>query len=414
MDTAKLTLTRQALDAAKPASKPYRLWDTKVPGLFLRVQPSGARTWNAQWSRSNSRSLGKYPVVTLEAARARALVVLSDAATNGIPEIAKPRTKVETFGDFIEKQYAPWIKVENKAGLATLANLKAQFGFLYSKPIGEITAKHIDDFKVARTSKGIKPATVNRDLDRIRAALSKAVQWKFVEINVALGIKRPKKPKGGGTRVRYLSAAEEKSLRTALLIREQTRRELRANGIAWSQRRGRVLRPQWAADQYTDHLMPMVLLALNTGLRRGELFGLDWGSIQLTGKLLTVAAETAKDGEDRHVPLNAEAVDVLTRWKAQGDGVGLVFPGEEGARLTNINRSWAGLLSKAKLGNFRFHDCRHHFASQLVMAGVDLNTVRELLGHADIAMTLRYAHLAPEHKAAAVDKLVLRRSVAEA
>lgn len=412
MDTAKLTLTRQALDAAKPASKPYRLWDTKVPGLFLRVQPSGARTWNAQWSRSNSRSLGKYPVVTLEAARARALVILADAASNGIPEIAKPRTKVETFGDFIENHYAPWVKVENKAGLATIANLKAQFGFLYSKPIGEITAKQIDDFKTARATKGIKPATVNRDLDRIRAALSKAVQWEFIEINVALGIKRPKKPKCGGTRVRYLSAAEEKSLRAALLAREQTRREQRASGIAWSQQRGRVLRTQWAADQFTDHLMPLVLLALNTGLRRGELFGLDWSNVQLSEKRLTVVAATAKDGEDRHIPLNSEAVGVLTRWKSRGDGAGLVFPGDEGARLTNINRSWAKLLSKAKLGNFRFHDCRHHFASQLVMAGVDLNTVRELLGHADIAMTLRYAHLAPEHKAAAVEKLAQRRSAA--
>jgi integrase len=110
----------------------------------------------------------------------------------------------------------------------------------------------------------------------------------------------------------------------------------------------------------------------------------------------------------RYLPLNAEVAEVLTRWKRQGTGTGPVFPGASGRGLTHTNRSWARLVELAELSDFRFHDLRHHFASRLAMSGVDLYTVKELLGHSDFALTQRYAHLSDEHKADAVEKLVKR------
>jgi site-specific recombinase XerD len=84
----------------------------------------------------------------------------------------------------------------------------------------------------------------------------------------------------------------------------------------------------------------------------------------------------------------------------------LVFSNKNDERFDTIKKGWKTILDAAKIKNFRWHDLRHHFASRLVMSDVDLNTVRELLGHSDMTMTLRYAHLAPEHKANAVEKLV--------
>lgn len=114
------------------------------------------------------------------------------------------------------------------------------------------------------------------------------------------------------------------------------------------------------------------------------------------------------------MPLNSEAVALATGWRPTGfERDAFVFMrGEESNALVYIRKAWVAVLAAAAIDGFRFHDLRHTFARNLVMAGVDLNTVRELLGHKSVAMTLRYAHLAPEHKAAAVETLVARRSEA--
>ncbi len=199
--------------------------------------------------------------------------------------------------------------------------------------------------------------------------------------------------------MRFLSPAEEKRLRLALRDRDASLAAARKSANEWRQARKRTLYPEIATGAYADHLAPVVLLAMNTGLRRGELLALEWSDINLDARMLTVRRENAKSGKQRHVPLNAEALAVLTQWASQTAGSGSVFG------VASVKSGWGSLLAAAKVENFRFHDLRHHFASRLVMGGVDLNTVRELLGHADLAMTLRYAHLAPEHLAAAVEKL---------
>lgn len=402
-------LTNEYVASRKPDARPYEIADVGQPGLLLRVQPSGIRSFIVQYGRGKRVTLKRRPPeMTVLAARKKARAILADADEHGTPEAAKLRGKAATFKDFIDKHYAPWVEAERKAGKATVANIRAQFSEFDSKPLTGITAWAVEKFKAKRLKAGTSPVTVGRDLDRVRAALNKAVEWKMLDANPIAGVKRPKTE--DAPRVRFLDADEEQRLRDGLADREQERRTRRASGNAHAVLRGRETLPTWADDEYTDHLAPLVLLAINTGLRRGELLGLTWESVDRKAKRLKVTARTAKSASDRYIPLNTEAMGIIERLHKHAiSKSGLVFSGAKGTAMTHINRSWAGLVTAAELEDFHFHDCRHHFASRLVMSGVDLYAVQQLLGHSDSAMTQRYAHLSDEHKAAAVQKLVAKR-----
>jgi integrase len=393
---ARLKLSN--VENAKPQASPYEMRDSDIAGLLLRIQPSGVKTFYVELSRGVRIKLGRYPVLTVEGARTQAKAKIGEFAKTG--ERPAPKTKVATFGDFLTDRYEPWMLAERKTGARTIATIRAQYADLLKKPLAEVSAWAIEKHKVARLKEGLNPATVNRDLVRIKAALSKAVEWRMLPDNPLRSVKRAKGE--DNSRIRFLSAAEEKALRKTLEAREKTARTRRASAEEWRAERGREAFPAFGG--YVDHLEPLILVALNTGMRRGELTSITWQDVDLQAKRVTVRAGYAKSGKARHIQLNSEAIDVLKRWKgkhAKGkEPKGRVFA------IASPKTAWAGLMAAAKISEFRFHDLRHTFASKLMMAGVDLNTVRELLGHGDIKMTLRYAHLAPEHKAAAVELLV--------
>lgn len=404
------SLTRKSVESAKATGKLYRLRDATVPGLVLRVSATGSKSWAIVWGRGQERAFGDFPAVTLEGARDAARRLLAEIVEHGAPiaviEAKQPgKAKPLTLGSFIRDHYAGWAKTNQKAGQATVDAIEAVFGKLFDRELASLSPFDFERVKSARLKAGIKPATVNRDLARIRGALSRAVDWGMLEVHPMRTVKQAKG--ADDSRVRYLTADEEQRLREALQARENERRASRERHNAWHAARGSEGHPVWPAGGFTDYLTPMVLAALNTGVRRGELLGLEWANVSLPAKLLTITVGNAKSRKARHIPLNSEALDVLTRWKAQAaKDASLVFPSPKtGGRMDNINSSWEELCANAGLADFRFHDLRHSFASKLVMAGVDLNVVRELLGHGDLRMTLRYAHLAPDKLAEAVARL---------
>jgi integrase len=247
-----------------------------------------------------------------------------------------------------------------------------------------------------RLNAGRAATTVLRDLFTLSSVLSRAVKLGLLEENPIRRLDKPRIDRRA--KVRFLDEAEESRLRAALQARDVEMGQARESANAWRRARNRDVLPP--LPHFGDHLTPAVLVSMNTGLRRGELVKLRWSSIDVARQLLTVEGPTSKTRQTRHVPLNDEAANVLRRWREQSGPGTKVF-----AVTTGFRTAWERLLERARIRQFRWHDLRHHFASRLVQRGVPLNTVRDLLGHSSIAMTLRYAHLAPDQRREAVAKL---------
>lgn len=409
----KKKLTSRVIQALMPSNSPYEVRDTEIKGFLLRVQPSNTKTYYLDYRTStgkrNRYRIGQHGTITPIQARDVAKV-LSGKVAHGVDlQVEKKATKAKASRDavrclkaFMTQSYQPWAETHLKSWKQTITRINTHFDSLMNRPLEEVNQWVIDKWRANRIKSGISAVTVNRDIAALRSVLSKAVEWGIIDIHPLARLKPL--PVDRSPSIRYLSEAEETRLRDALNEREIRTKTERISANEWRKKRGYEQYPEYKA-KYVDYLQPMIILALNTGLRRGELFGMLWNDINLNARTISIRGAKAKSGHTRHIPLNNEAHKVLKDWADINTGSHFVFPSKDGKKMDNIKRAWGSLLKAAKITNFRFHDLRHTFASKLVMAGVDLNTVRELLGHSDIKMTLRYAHLGPEHKADAVAKL---------
>ncbi|MDH3468247.1 MAG: site-specific integrase [Gammaproteobacteria bacterium] len=366
--STKSKLNARSVETAKPADKPYEIRDTKVSGFLLRVQPSGVKSFVVQLGRGKRVTIGKALLWPVEKARRRAVAILAHGGP--LPEDAH----VPTLREFIDDPYGPYCLEHSRGGAATVERLRTCFEKeFYDRPLTDITTGLVELWRVKRKRAGRKASTINRDTATLRAVLSRAVDWGHVSVDPLRGLKLLKVDRAHV--VRYLSEAESKRLRKAL-------------------------------ETAPDYLRTMVLISLNTGLRRGELFTLTWPAIDLKRRQLSVVGSLSKSGQSRFIPLNQEAINALRTWRDSNGNTGLVFQSAAtGGAYNNTKRSWAALLGRAKIKDFRWHDLRHDFASRLVMSGADLYGVSKLLGHASVVTTQRYAHLAPDHLADLVARL---------
>ena len=199
-------------------------------------------------------------------------------------------------------------------------------------------------------------ATANRELSVLRNLFGTAVKWHRLRANPCNGISELKEPPG---RLKFLNV-------------QQIRKLLEACPPA------------------PHPLKVIVLIALATGMRRGEIIGLRWDYVKLAEGFIVLPL--TKNNTVRAIPINETLHKVL---EAMPDKTGYVFGGDK--PLGNFNRGWLAACKGAELENFRFHDLRHTYASIMTMEGIPARVLQDLLGHKTLAMTARYSHLAPAH-----------------
>jgi integrase len=273
------------------------------------------------------------------------------------------RDVIPTRGKGREKQTALVIWWKGELGTYTLADVT-------SAMIAECRDSLLREDTYRKTKRS--PATVVRYLAALSHVYSTAVnEWEWIENNPIRRVRKPTEPRG---RVRFLS--------------EQERRDL-LHACQGSENR---------------FLYPIVVLAISTGMRSGEILNLTGVDVDL--KRGQIVLHETKNNERRAVPISGLALELLqnlTKGREQDNK--LLFPGNDPKKPIDFRSAWIYALKKAQIENFRFHDLRHTAASYLAMNGATLAEIAEVLGHKTLAMVKRYSHMSDAHTAGVVERM---------
>src|SRR5208283_1726113 len=274
-----------------------------------------------------------------------------------------------TFAELVTKHdewAAPRHKAWKESGKCMSNHLSICLGEIL---VRDFTARHVEQFQSAEIARGKSPAYINRQVTLLKSMFTKAVDWDMCGEDVLRKVRKAKALKGVVNRLRYLSQDECRTL----------------------------------IDKCESHLKPIVSMALNTGMRKGEILGLKWDNVDLKHGFILL--DKTKNGERREIPIDKTLRATFTAIARRLDLPYVFFNPDTDLPYGDIKNAFNRAVRKAGIKDFHFHDLRHTFASHLVMAGVDITTVSKLLGHKSLTMTLRYSHLAPNHLQNAVNML---------
>ena len=383
-------LTQKQIDRSKPRETEYELRDSKIPQLYYRVRPSGHRSWIVKYDDPvTGKRRQKYtlsvPLNTLDQAREKAREFFNDLAAGKNPANARQimQRRSLTLAEAIEL-YEPLVN-HLRTGHDVIRELTkfAQWRNIGHKAVNEITRADLTAFMNDQIAAGNKKRTVNKKITLLYGMFTRLYGEEIIskeDIRIPTKPKKLKETDSNNDRS-YFEAYERKRLiETARTIQH----------------------PAW--------LYPAVIISLNTGIRPCTLFRLRLNDIDLNNRTIRLRAEIMKTGDEWIIPYNNKIATVLQLLeKTTGDEI--IFKQPDGTLIDTRPGydGWSGpfaqLCKKAGIENKTWYHMRHDFASQLVMAGVDLYTVKDLMCHKNITTTQIYAHLAPDLKRAAVSRL---------
>jgi site-specific recombinase XerD len=295
------------------------------------------------------------------------------------------RAKAALFGDLANDaiEYSRVHKpLSHRNDKCRMAKLREQFA---NREAEDITSQEWDTWFASHEKWAI--ATRNRYAALVKLTYRLAEEARKIKSNPARLLRMKKE---NNARIRYLNQFDP--LRTTVrFLKPHKTEEARLRAVIGA--------------RYSEHLLELEI-ALQTGLRKSEQYRVERSHVNLERCILTVP--TSKHGETRHVPLNDVAIEAFKKLFARSVMSDFAFVAKRSEERLLNNKHWfEDAVHEAGIRDFTWHDLRHTFASRLVMAGVDLRSVQELMGHKTIQMTCRYAHLAPAHQLAAVRKLAV-------
>lgn len=279
--------------------------------------------------------------------------------------------------------YLQYSKINKSSYESDVFSTNIFLDYIGNIAIDNITSSDLENFKeFLKTERNIKNATVNRYLHNLCRMFNLAIENKWMQINPFNSVKYLRED---NHKIRFLSKEEEKRLFAEIN---------KGKEVIGRDRKKKIIYP-------FKHIEPIIICALQTGMRRGEIFSLKWANIDKDFTYIELLK--TKSGKVRKIPISAKLSEVLKSLPQINE---FVFNNPDTkSPFIDIKKSFTSLLKAAKIENFRFHDLRHTVATRLVEKGVDLVVVQEIMGHSKIETTMRYAHPVPERKKHAISLL---------